>query len=163
MKEKGYEHHRGNYARHIIRRVLASKDKTTSNATNATKTRQSRRAKSPLPLSTNIIRLIRHCSRDIRVRARGGEEHAKVAHAGVGVEAHDGQADDGDEGVDDDDGAAHAVPVANPGHAEHEDCGEDVGGCDEALGGGHAEAHVVAEDDGEEDYTYVSVEAEGSG
>ena len=146
----------------ITRRILAPKNQTPRNAANATKPHQTRRAKRPLPLAPDIVGLVRHGGGNVGIRARGDEEDAEIAGAGVGGEAHDGQADEGDEGVEHDDGAAHVVLVGQVGGAEHEDAGQDVGGRDEALGGAHAETHAD-EDDGQEVGDGVGDGCDGAG
>lgn len=63
---------------------------------------------------------------DIGVRAGGDEEDAEVASAAGGSETHDGEADESDEGVGDQDGAADVVVVAEVGGGDHEEDGEGV-------------------------------------
>ena len=113
-------------------------------------------------MAPDIVRLIGHGGGDIRICAGRDEEDAEVPGAGVGGEAHDGQTDEGDEGVEDDDGPAHVVLVGEVGGAVHEDAGQDVGGCDEALGGAHAETHAD-EDDGQEVGDGVGDGCDGAG
>ena len=66
-------------------------------------------------------------TRNIRVRASHTEENAGVARIAVCEERHHAHADDGDGAVEDDDEAALAVVVGDPGGDEHPDGGADVG------------------------------------
>ena len=85
------------------------------------------------------------------------EEDARVPGGRVGAdEARHGDADDGGGGVEDEDYAALAVAVGEPGCREHPGRGGDVRWEGQDLGHGGAVAHVSGEDDGEE-------EAEGVG
>lgn len=66
------------------------------------------------------------------------------------MEAQDGQADDAEQHVEDDDGAAHVVLVAEGGAGKHDDAGKDVWGSDEALRRADVKAEAEVEDDGHE-------------
>ena len=101
-------------ARNIFRCVLATEDKAASNAANTTQTSESSRAESSLPLSTDVVCLVGHGGRDISVDACSADEDAEVLDAGIGGEAHDWQTDEGNEGVEDEDGGAGSVLVAVP-------------------------------------------------
>lgn len=63
---------------------------------------------------------------NVGVCACGDEEDAEVARVGGGGKTHDGEADEGDEGVDDEDGTADVEFVAEVGGDDHEDGGEGV-------------------------------------
>ena len=101
-------------------------------------------------MPTDVVRLIRHRGRDVRVGAHADQEHTEVADADVLDPADEWEADDGEAGVEEDDGPAKMVLVSEPaGEVHHEACG-GVGGRDEALGFGEGEAHAAAEDDRKE-------------
>lgn len=108
-------------------------------------------AEGALPLPADVVGLVRHGRRRGADRARGDQEHAEVAHGDVAVEAHEARADDGQEHVPDDDRAPEHVAVPQPARGVHDDGGEDVGRRRQDLGLSRAEAHVVSEDDGEEE------------
>ena len=112
--------------RNIPRRILGPIDRPPTNPTHASKPHKQRTRQRTLPLSANIIRLIRQGNGDIGVATGGDEEDAEVADAaGVG-EGHDGEADETDEGVGDEDGAADVVSVAEVGGGDHEDGGDGI-------------------------------------
>ena len=78
---------------------------------------------------------------------------AKNTHITRGVplgEAHHRQAYDAKESVECYSYAAHAVLIAYPCGAKHDDSGEPVGRRNQALRSAGAIAHTFAEDDGEE-------------
>lgn len=101
-------------------------------------------------MSADVVSLVGHGGGDICVCAHADEEDAEVADAHVLDPADEREADDGEAGVEGDDGTAEVVLVAEPaGEVHHYACG-GVGGRDEALGFGEGEAHAAAEDDGEE-------------
>ena len=129
---------------------MLSEDKASSNTADATHTNEGRRAESTLPLSTDVVRLVRHGGGDVAVCAGGGEEDAKVAHSRVLVEAHERQADQAQHHVEQNQGPAHVVLIADVAAGVHDDAGEGVGGCHEALGRADAEPHVDLQDDGQE-------------
>jgi hypothetical protein len=129
---------------------LLPEDETTSNTTNTTHTNERRGAESAFPLSTDVVRLVGHGGGDVAVCASRGEEDAKVAHGGVLVEAHERQADEAQQHVEQNDGAAHVVLVTEVAGGVHDDAGEGVGRRDEALRCADGEAHIGLEDDGQE-------------
>ena len=134
----------------ILWLILRPEHQPPRNASHAAQPYQRRATECSLPLASNIVRLIRHCGWDVRVCSRRDEEDAKITSGIVGREAHDGETDEREDGVEDEDGAADAISIADPGGGEHDNGGEAVGRGDEALGGAEREVHAFAENDGEE-------------
>src|ERR1700759_4378342 len=62
---------------------------TSSNATNAAEANKRRTTESTFPLSTDVVCLVSHRSRNIRVCSSSGKENTKVAHGRAFVEPHD--------------------------------------------------------------------------
>lgn len=121
-----------------------------SNAAHATKANQRGAAKSALPLAPNIVRLITHSRRHIRIRAGRNQEDAKVADARVLMKAHDGQANEANDHVEQDHRAAQLPAVAGVAIGVDDERGEDVRRRHQALRRADAEAHVFVQDDGKE-------------
>lgn len=119
-------HYSRTNSRHISRRILSPEDRPTTDPTNAPKPHKKCATQRPLPLSSHIVRLIRQCGRNVSVRACCDEKDAEVAGAAVGCKTHDGQTDEGEEGIGDQDRAANVVAVAEKGGEEHEEDSEDV-------------------------------------
>lgn len=128
--------HRHREARDIGWGILTAENSTAHDPAKRAPTHERRAAKRPLPLPADVVGLVRQHAGDIGVSARGGEEGAEVPGARVAVgPAHDGETDDAEDGVEGDAEAALVVFVAEPAGEDHYHGGEDVGGCDEALGG----------------------------
>jgi hypothetical protein len=146
------DHGAGNAGQHagdVGGHVLVAEDEGADNAADAAKADEGGAAKGALPLAADVVGLESHGGGDVAVGAGGDEEDAKVADGGGLGPAEDGQADDAEHHVEDDDGAAKVVLVADPGGAEHDDAGKGVRGGDEALGGADLEAHVDDKENGE--------------
>lgn len=94
--------------------------------------------------------MIRHASRDIRIRASGRQENAEIPHRVAFRKSHNRQPHDRDDGVEREHRRTHPVLVAEPGSGEHEDGGGEVRGGDKTLGFADPETHTVREDDREE-------------
>ena len=131
------------------RLVLLTEDQTASNTTDTAEPDHGGAAKGTLPLAAEVVGLVGHDSGDVAVGAGGDEEDTKVADSVVRVPSHDGEADKGENHVNDDDGTTEAVPVAEPGRSEHHDTSKGVGRSDKALRRGDAESHVEVEEDGQ--------------
>lgn len=129
--------------------VLLAEHETTRDAAHAAETHEGGAAEGALPLTTDVVGLERHGRGDVAVGAGSDEEDAKVADVGVGRPAHDGEADEAENHVEDDDGTADVVLVADPGCCEHDNAGESVGGSHETLSLTDAETHVANENNGE--------------
>ena len=131
--------------------ILLAEDQGASNTADTTEGDKGSGAEGTLPLTADVVGLVRHGSRNVGVGASSDQENAKVADLGARREAHDGDTNDGQQGVSGDDGAADLVLVADPGAGEHDEAGEGIGGSDEALGLGDVEAHAAVQDDGQEE------------
>lgn len=130
-------------------RVLLLKHQTARDAAQPPETHERGAAKGSLPLPAHVVCLEGHDRGHVAVCAGRDQEDAKVARAGLWRPAHDGEADEAEDHVEDDDGAADAQLVADPGGREHDDAGKGVGRCDEALGLANGEVHAFGEDQGQ--------------
>lgn len=131
-------------------RVLLAKQQTTRDSTDAAKPDQGRAAEGPRPLSTDVVRLVRHARGDIRIAPGHGQEHARVAGDIALRKSHHRQPDDAQQGIRDEERPSHVEPVTHPGAGVHDNAGQHVGWGDETLRGAHPEAQAFHEDDGEE-------------
>ena len=86
----------------------------------------------------------------LRISSGCHKEDAEIADCVVVVKSHDGKADEGKNGVEDDNRTAHVMFVTVPGRAIHYYSGEDVWRRNEALRSSQAVAHSIAKDDGQE-------------
>jgi hypothetical protein len=145
------------HAGHIVGGILGPEDETASDTTDTAEASQGRGAESTLPLAADVVGLVCHEGGDVGVGTSNAEEHAEVSNRRVGVEAHNGEADHANKAVDVDDGGPHLVAVTEPGDAVHEDTGKDIRRCHQTLGCSHAEAEVIAEDDGKEDCSRLAL------
>ena len=66
------------------------------------------------------------------------------------MKAHDGETDEHEGDVANDDGATDLVLVTRPSGSVHDDAGESVRWCYEALGLADVEVHLIPENDGQE-------------
>lgn len=109
--------------RHVSRGILRPKDCTSTDPTNAPESHKHRTAQCALPLAADVVGLVCQRRGDVGIRTGGDEEDAEIASAAGGGESHDGEADEGDEGVGDEDGATDVEFVADIGREDHEeDC-----------------------------------------
>ena len=125
-------------------------DKAACNTSNTPHSHECGTAEGALPLAADVVGLVSHGSRYIRVGACRHEEHAKVAHRGIAVPAHDRQADQAEQHIRNYDGPTDVVFVAKPAHAEHPKPGEGVRRGNETLRRANAETEILVENDGEE-------------
>ena len=132
-------------------RVLRAEDETASDASDTAKTCQRRAAESSFPLSTNVVGLVGHRSRDIRIGARSGEENTEISDGTVLREAQNWEANQSDGAVEDNHGCSHPILVAEPGGAVHQDDCHHVRWSAEGLRCSEAEAEGVVQDDGKEE------------
>jgi len=132
------------------KRQILPENQAPCNTTHAAEADEGSAREGTLPLAADVIGLVRHDSGDVGVGAGRDEEDAKVADGRVLVPADDGQADEAKEVVEDDDGPADAIAVAEPAGGEHDDAGQDVGRSHEAVGLDGVEVHALLQDDGEE-------------
>ena len=77
--------HAGPQTRPIERSVLAAEDKTSSDTTDASEADKCGGAEGALPLSADVVGLVRHGGGDVGVCSGGGEEDTEVPDAVVGV------------------------------------------------------------------------------
>ena len=133
----------------ITRRILPE-NQAACNTADTAKTDKSSAAERTLPLSTDVVGLVSHGCRDVRVRARAGKEDTEVSDTGVLVETHQGETDEDKDHVEDDDRSTGMVLVANPAGEEHDDTGKNIWRSDQALSRANAVAHTLTEDDGKE-------------
>lgn len=119
--------------------------------TNSTKSDKTGTAECTLPLSSNIVRLEGHDHDNIRLHGCAEEKHAKISHSARRRPAHEGESDDGHDGIEQDLRPANAVLVAEPALHVHDHGSEGIWRCDEALTLGDGEAHSEEEDDREEE------------
>jgi hypothetical protein len=70
-------------------------------------------------LATDVVGLVGHADGDVGVRACGGEEDAEITDFGVVVEADDGEADDGEDCVEDEHRSTHSIAVSPPAGCDH--------------------------------------------
>lgn len=147
----------------IIRLILGTENQTPSNPTQSSKPNQRRARESTLPLPTDIIRLIRHASRDRTTGSTADKECAEESRADGLRVADQRAAGETHCRVDQQHGAADVVFVADPGEEGEEDGSEDVLGSGQHLGLVDGEAHVFAEEGGEEVGEGVAGGCEGAG
>jgi hypothetical protein len=130
--------------------VLCPENSSANDSTKPTGAHKSRGAQGTLPLTANIVRLPREHARHVGVGSSSSEEDAKVAHAYIAAEADHGKADQCQDAVSDDTGAAKAVVISCPSEADHDEGGEDVRGRNQAVGCCRAKPHTVLQNDGQE-------------
>lgn len=119
--------------------------------TNSTKSDKTGTAECTLPLSSNIVRLEGHDHDNIRLHGCTEEKHAKISHSARRRPAHEGESDDGHDGIEQDLRPANTVFIAEPALHVHDHGSEGIWRCDEALTLGDGEAHSEEEDDREEE------------
>ena len=129
---------------------MTAEDQGSGNTSDAAETDEAGGAEGSFPLTTDVVGLVGHDGRDVCVDPGCDEEDTEVAHRVLLGETHERETDEGQDTVEDDDGASDVVFVADPGGAEHDDTGERVRWGDQALRGGNAEAHPIPQDDGQE-------------
>ncbi len=83
-------------------RILLSENGRSDDTTDATEADESSRAKSTLPLSTDVVGLVSQDGWDVGVGTDGGQEDTKVASTVVFGECQDWEAGKAEEGVEDD-------------------------------------------------------------
>lgn len=157
LEQNGFQAHNDNgqnatsYAsiesRMISWRVLVSKDQASCNPTDAAKANECRRAEGSLPLAADVIGLICHRRRNIRVRAGCGKENTEVAHTNTLGKAHKCEADNCHDHVENDNRTTDVVFVAEPARGIHNDAAEDVGRSNKALCSADIEAHAIFKND----------------
>lgn len=134
----------------VVRSVLESENQAACDTTDTTETDQGRTAEGALPLATDVVGLVGHGGRDVRVGTSGDQEDGEVADARRTGEAHDGKTDQTQNHVEDDDRPADLVLVASPASRKHDEGTKDVRRSDQALRRSNSETHVLVQDDGEE-------------
>lgn len=134
----------------VVRRVLAPEHQTTRNTTDTAKADQSRTAEGTLPLPSDVVGLVRHGGRHVRVRSGAGKEDTKVSDANILVEPHQRETDEDENHVEDNDRSTKVPLITSPASKEHNDTGEDIWRSDQALSCANAVAHTITEDDGKE-------------
>lgn len=87
--------------RYVSRGILRPEDRPSADPTNAPKGYKHGAAQCAFPLAADVVGLVCQRGGDVGVRTGGDEEDAEVASAAGGGESHDGEADEGDEGVGD--------------------------------------------------------------
>jgi hypothetical protein len=125
-------------------------DQSSSNTSNTTHTNQRRRAECTLPLSTDVVGLVRHDRGHVAIRSRSCEEDSEVPDARALVETHDRNTNDTQDHVEDDDGPSNVVLVTGPTSPVHNDRCERVWWSNKTLRRAGGEAHVLGQDDWEE-------------
>ena len=146
--------------RPVFRRVLRSEDSAANNATNATSSDECGRCKSSLPLTADVVRLIREDGWDVRVACCRGEEDAEIASTNVFNVSNKWQANQTHDAVADDKRTTNPIFVAEHGTEVHPDSGEYVWWSNQALRSGDSKAHSLSQNDRQEVRNRVS---DGSG
>lgn len=141
-------HNSGNHSRNIFWAILRPEDQTSRNAANASKTNQGSAAEGTFPLSTDIVGLIGHASRDVCIGTSHDKEDAKVSNSVVAVEAHYRETNKGHDRVEDQDWRPSVILVAYPGRGKHENASESIWRSDQALRCANAESHAVTKYNG---------------
>lgn len=136
--------------RHIPRRFILPHDIAPSNTSQPITRRDRRRDPRPFPLPNDIVRLIGVQGRPVRDIRPRGEIGPDIPHRDLRRETEHAEPRDEARGVEDDDGPADAVPVADERGQEHGDHGVVVRWAGEEDGLVGVEAHPALEDDGEE-------------
>lgn len=140
----------GPHARLVSRQlVLLTEHQATSDTAESTESDKSGAAESSLPLTTDVVGLERHGSRDVAVGAGSDEEDTKVSNIGALGPAHNGKSDEAKQHVEENAGASDVVLVTDPSCREHDDTGKGVRRSNETLSSSDAEAHVADEKDGQ--------------
>lgn len=125
----------------IAGRVLFTENQTTHDTPETTKSNKGSTGESTSPLSTHIVRLVRHTSGNIGIGTGDSKENTRIPRGITAGESHHRQSNNGEQSVEDQDRSAHAVFIADPSCAVHDDSCEGVGWCDEALRFAYAVAH----------------------
>lgn len=144
-------HYNSNEARNISWGILRAKDQTPSNAANPTKPRQGRRTERTLPLPTNVVRLIAHRSRYIRIDPRSTNKHTQIPYRLTLRESHHRQSNKRDTCIENEYRHTHVVFIAPVGCDVHQDAAKNVGWRDQALRGRYTETEALGENDGHEE------------
>jgi hypothetical protein len=76
----------------VTRFILLSEYSAANDSADATGTDKSRGAESTLPLTTDVVRLVRENAGDVGIRSNRGEEDAEIADAVVLCEAKEWEA-----------------------------------------------------------------------
>jgi len=118
--------------------------------TNTAEADESGRAKSALPLSSNVVCLPGESAGHVGVGSSCSKEDTEIADADVLGKPEEWQADESEDTIGDDPDRANVVFVTGPCESVHDDCGKDVGWCNQALSLAGAESHAVLENDGQE-------------
>jgi hypothetical protein len=118
---------------------LASKHKSASNPANAPSTDQCGATKRSLPMPSDVVCLI--CENRGRVATGAGnyEERAKISDPVVAMVRHQDQPDDGNDGVEGDEGGTQPVTITYPRLRVHVNAGENPGRDNETLRLGNIE------------------------
>jgi len=140
-----------NESRNIAWRILSPEYQGARNATNSSECSKRGTAKCSPPLTPNVVRLVRHGSRNAGIGACNAQKSAEITQSRVGSEPHNGKTNDGDASVENKNGGTHVPSITCPCRSKHEYSGEDIRRSSKTLGSGNAEPEIIAEDDGKEE------------
>jgi len=127
--------------------VLRTENGATNDTTHSSHANKSRRAKSSLPLTTDVVCLPCQDARNVGVASSSSEENPKVANADGLGEAKESKTDQAHESIDQDEWRADVILVTEDCERVHDDGSEDVWRRNEALGIPCAEPHSFLEND----------------
>lgn len=133
----------------ISRCVLRAEDCRCDDATNTTSSDDQCRGESSLGLSNDVVLHVSEDTGHVGVGTSKTEEHTSVPDTDRGMECGHAQTDDGDDGLEHDDGCTDNVLVAEPCEAERNEDGRKVRRRNEQLGIEFTESHS-GENDGQE-------------
>ena len=139
-----------NQARPVIRRVRRLERIPSNDPTTPATPDHHRRREGLLRIADDVVLHVREVRRDVRINPHHSEENTAVPRMHVRAVADHGDADDVEDAVEDDDVAADAPAVAEPGDEEHPGDAGGVGREGQHLGARDRVAEAVVEDDGQE-------------
>lgn len=113
-------------SRAIRRRILCAKHHGAQNTANTTCSHHCRRGEGALPLASDVIGLVRHRGANIGVASGSDEEGAEIPDIGLCRVTEDSDADDFEDRVDEDEGAANLKLIREVGFEETEQEGESI-------------------------------------
>ena len=148
---KSTANHGRNDTRNVIRPILAPENQTASDAANTAEAGKRRTAERSLPLTTDVVCLICHTSRNVGVDTSDSNKDTEIFDPTVVCEGHDGQTNQRDCRVADQNDSTDTVAVTDPGGGEHHDRRKGVRWCDETLRRRDTVPKIISQDNGKEE------------
>lgn len=102
-------------------------------------------------MTTDVVRLVGHAGWNTTLSRGTDQEGAEVSDARLRCPAKQRSSDESESAVDQEQWPANAIAISKPCHGPHDNTSQYVGWCGEVLRFASPIAHVLHEDDGQEE------------